>query len=139
MLKLYLRTALVILVSPAGLRGTDPDPRTRCRDHAVTGQLVDPGGDSHLAAARAHSGPDAGAGDPDTGTHARVHGDERRIDTGVHARDTRDLADRGADGTYGIAYPGAREPDFHAGRGTVDHPDDNHRPRSDRHAEVRAE
>ena len=104
---------------PAGLRGTDPEPRTRCRDHAVTGQLVDPGGDSHpVAAARAHSGPDAGAGDPDTGTHARVHGDERRIDTGVHARDTRDLTDRGAGGTYGIAYPGAREPDFHAGRGT---------------------
>ena len=104
----------------------DIDPRTQCRDHAVTGRLADAGtahpgtyggtnGDAgQLSGTRGHSGtnPDLRTGDGRviSGTHeanTRAHGgpdtNEDRPDTGVHPRYTPDRCDGG---THGDTYPG---------------------------------
>ena len=87
--------------------GPDSDPRTQCRDHAVTGQLPGPGGGNYpVADARsAHSSLDADAGDSDTRAHVGLHTGESAIYTGVHDPD-RDDPDRGAGGTHTVAGPG---------------------------------
>ena len=111
----------------------DIDPRTQCRDHAVTGRLADAGtahpgtyggtnGDAgQLSGTRGHSGtnPDLRTGDGRviSGTHeanTRAHGgpdtNEDRPDTGVHARYTHD---RGDGGTHGVTDPGTVDSDLH--------------------------
>ena len=95
--------------------GPDSDPRTQCRDHAVTGQLPGPGdGNYPVADARsAHSSLDADAGDSDTRAHVGLHTGESAIYTGVHA------PDRGAGGTHTVAGPGNVDRNLHPGSLTV--------------------
>ena len=63
------------------------DPGIRCRDHGVTSQLADPGGDNYPEAdsGNTHTGSDTCVGDPNTRSHAG------------RACDTRSHPERGDD------------------------------------------
>ena len=77
----------------AGTASTGP----QCRGNNVASQHASPAGQvrADSGSGGTHPSPDTCVGDPDTRDHGGLHADERRTDTGFHARNTHAVADSG--------------------------------------------